>query len=413
MLQSKLFLKTFKEKPKDEDSINAQLLIRAGFIEKNSAGIYNFLPLGFLMLQKISEIVRKHLRKIGAQELLLSALHPKENWQKTGRWKKFDALYQLKSRTGTEFALGPTHEEVIFPLVQKRINSYKDLPFALFQMQTKFRDELRPKAGLLRGREFLMKDLYSFHSDFTDLKKYKERVDKEYLAIFKEMGLKVLMTKAGGGTFSDYSTEFQVLTESGEDSIYICEKCLFSINQEIQKSSLCPQCQTEMIARKSIEVGNTFELGDKFSKPFNVVFKDKKGETRFVLAGCYGLGLSRTMGAIAEVSHDEKGLILPPKVAPYLFHLILLVSEPQKTLRKLKFVNENKEENFWLIDDRHQVSFGEKLAESDLIGMPFRMVISEKTLKKNSFELKERRKTEVKIYKIKDLPKIIEKLKKE
>ncbi len=409
MFQSKLFYKAKKEFPKDEESINAKYLIRAGFIEKLSSGVYEFLPLGFRVLEKITDLVRKEMLSLNAQELLLPALHPKENWLATQRWEKFDALFKLKSRTGSEYALGPTHEEIIFPLVKEMISSYKDLPLALFQIQTKFRDELRAKAGLLRGREFLMKDLYSFHKTNEEVEKFKEKVDRAYLRIFKVLGLKVYKTFASGGTFSKYSTEFQVPTEFGEDEILICSNCKVAWNKEIKSDRICNFCKEILTDHKAIEVGNTFNLGDSFSKSFDLKFKDKDGKEKYVFAGCYGLGISRLMGAIVEVFHDDRGIIWPEKVAPFTFHILILkkkvnLSEVESIVKIIEKLKKD-----YLLDERN-ISFGQKLVESDLIGIPYRLVLSERL--KNMIEFKERKSEKVKLLKISELFKFLkEKLK--
>jgi len=394
MLQSKLFYSARKEFPKDEESLNARYLIRAGFIEKLSAGVYQFLPLGLRVLEKLINLVKREMSLLNAQEILLPALHPKENWVKSQRWEKFDALFKLKSRTENEYALGPTHEEVIFPLLKKSIQSYKDLPISLFQVQTKFRDELRAKAGLLRCREFLMKDLYSFHTTFEEVEKYKEKVDKAYLRIFKSLKLPVFKTLASGGTFSDFSTEFQVPTENGEDEIFICKNCNMAWNKEIFNSLKCKNCKDEVIKLRAIEVGNTFNLGTSFSEKFDLKYKDRKGKENFVFAGCYGLGITRLIGAIVEIFHDNEGIIWPSKISPFSIHFLVLKE-------KIKLNNYEKIFKFFeklnldvLIDDR-KVSFGQKLVESDIIGIPLRIVVSDKI--KDKFEVKFRDKKDVKI----------------
>lgn len=295
MLQSELFTKTKREAPKDEEAINAQLLIRAGFVDKLMAGVYTFLPLGFLVLKKIENIIREEMVKIGGQEILMPALQPKANWQKTGRWETLDSLFQLKSRhLQTDYALGPTHEEVVSPLAKKFVFSYKDLPFYVFQIQNKFRDEIRAKSGLLRTREFLMKDLYSFHRDEKDLDKYYEKAIGAYQNIFEKVGLGNLtyLTFASGGSFSKYSHEFQTLTPAGEDTIYICEKCRVAVNEEIIKEqNSCPQCVNKKLKKeKAVEVGNIFKLKTKFSAPFDLKYKDEKGNEKEVIMGCYGVG---------------------------------------------------------------------------------------------------------------------------
>src|SRR3989339_554643 len=245
MKQSQLFVKTQKNAPKDEVSLNAQLLIRAGFVDKLMAGVYTFLPLGLRVLKKIENIIREEMNAISGQEVLMPALQPKENWQKTGRWDAMDDLYKVKDSTSREMALGPTHEEVVVPLMEKFLNSYKDLPLAVYQFQNKFRMELRAKSGILRGREFIMKDLYSFHLDEKDLDKYYEKAREAYFKIFEKVGIREMTyyTFASGGSFSKYSHEFQTVAPAGEDTIYICRKCKLAINKEMKgEMEKCPEC---------------------------------------------------------------------------------------------------------------------------------------------------------------------------
>jgi len=411
MRQTQLFTKTLRNAPKEEVSVNAQLLIRAGFIDKLMTGVYSYLPLGLRVLKKIENIIREEMNKIGGQELFLPALHPKEIWQKTNRWQ-YPEMFKVKNRQGKEFSLGWTHEEVITPLVKKFLNSYQDLPLAVYQIQDKFRDELRAKAGLLRGVEFIMKDLYSFHRDEKDLDRYYEKVKKAYWQIFKRCGLakQTYLTLASGGAFSEYSHEFQTATPSGEDTIFLCEKCRLGINKEIieKEKNRCPQCGNQnLVTKKTIEVGNIFKLKDKFSRPFALVYKDKDGQEKIVLMGCYGIGLGRLMGTIIEIYHDEKGIIWPREVAPYQIHLI-----PIGNVKKVRQVADRlysdlqKEKIEILYDDRKNLTVGEKLVEADLIGLPWRLVVSEKTLAKNSIEIKSRRQKKSQLIKIKDLKKI-------
>jgi prolyl-tRNA synthetase len=390
MRQSQLFTKISREAPKDEQSVNSQLLIRAGFVEKLAAGIYSYLPLGLRVLKKIENIIREEMNEIGGQEVLLPALHPKANWLKTNRWQTPE-MFKLKSRAGKDFSLGWTHEEVITPLIKKFVHSYKDLPVYVYQIQDKFRDELRVKSGLLRGVEFIMKDLYSFHTAESDLDAFYEKVIKAYFRIFWRCGLKkdTFLTLAGGGTFSKYSHEFQTITPYGEDDIYICPKCLIAVNKAIiREHSFCPQCRSKKLeSRKAIEVGNIFKLQDKYSKDFAFKLKDREGQEKNVLMGCYGIGLGRLMGAVVEVHHDARGIIWPKEVAPYQVHLLDLgrKRESEKIYRDLQ-----KQGLEVLYDDRQSKTAGEKFAEADLIGVPLRLVVSERTLQKNSLEIKKR-----------------------
>jgi len=399
MYQAKLFYTTLKNNSKDSEAISHILLTKAGFIDQTAAGLYTFLPLGLRVLKNIENIIREEMEAVDGQEILMPALAPKENWQKTGRWQNFDVLFKLKGANNKEYALGPTHEEIISPLAKKIILSYKDLPLYLFQIQTKFRDELRVKAGLLRTREFLMKDLYSFHIDKKDLDKYYNKMIKAYEKIFKRCNIKAYKTLASGGSFSKYSHEYQTITESGEDIIYICRKCGLAINKDI-KGKNCPNCsQSVFEKKKAVEVGNIFNLGDKYSLPFDLKFKDKKGKEKPVIMGCYGIGLSRLMAAIVELNHDDKGIIWPQEVAPFNIHLIP-VGDSEKVRRACEKIH-NSLSNV-LYDDRNGVRVGEKFVEADLLGIPIRLVVSDKTLKNNSIEVKKRDKNKAELKKIGD-----------
>lgn len=396
MLQSKLFTKARREAPTDEVSKNAKLLIRAGFIDKLQSGVYTYLPLGFRVLKNIENIIREEMNTAGGQELLMPAFQPKENWQTTGRWETMDDLYKVKDSSGRENALGPTHEEVIVPLAKQFVSSYRDLPLYLYQIQNKFRMELRAKSGILRGREFMMKDLYSFHENEKDLKRYYEIMKRAYKNIFNKVGIgeKTYLTLASGGSFSKYSHEFQTVTDAGEDTIYVCEKCKVAVNKEIiNEQKTCPSCgSNDLKEEKAIEVGNIFELKTRFSEPFNLTFKDKVGKDQLVTMGCYGIGLGRVMGAIVEVLSDDKGIIWPKEVAPFIVHLIEISKEEGRVGAEALRIYEllQKERISVLYDDRKGVSAGEKFAESDLIGIPYRAVVSEKSLAGDGVELKNR-----------------------
>jgi len=415
MKQSQLFTKTIREAPKDEQSTNAELLIRAGFVRKLMAGVYTFLPLGFLVQKKIEEIIRQEMNSVSGQEILMPALHPKKNWEATDRWR-YPEMFKLKNRSEKDFSLGWTHEEIITPLVKEFVNSYKDLPFYAYQIQNKFRDELRAKSGLLRGVEFLMKDLYSFHADEKDLDDYYEKMEKAYFKIFNKCGLggKTYLTLASGGSFSKYSHEFQTLTPFGEDEIYLCKKCRLAVNKEIieQEKNKCPKCGNKSLSvEKAIEIGNIFKLKDRFSKAFNLAFIDKDKKEKFVLMGCYGIGLGRLMGAIVEVNHDGKGIVWPKSVAPFLIHLIQVENNQKVSKAALNLYSDLKKQEGGgievLYDDRQDKAAGEKFVDADLIGLPLRIVVSERTLKMNSVEIKFRERKEAKLIKIKDLSKFL------
>lgn len=403
MRQSQLFTKTQRSFPKDEESVNAQLLIRAGFVDKLMAGVYSYLPLGLRVVKKIEQVIREEMNTIGGQEVFLSSLHPKENWQKTGRWETMDDLYKLKDRGKHQFALAGTHEEVVVPLVKKFVSSYKDLPLAVYQFQNKFRDELRAKSGLLRGREFLMKDMYSFHADEKDMLAFYEKAKHAYRNIFKRLELEAIETEASGGTFSDFSHEYQVITDAGEDEIIYCPGGDFSSNVEVSKVKEGKQCDLghgPLKKAKSIEVGNIFPLKDKYSKAFNLSFKDKKGKEHFVIMGCYGIGLGRLLGTVVEVHHDSQGIIWPASIAPFQVHLVSLPGG-QKEAEKL--YSELEKEGVEALYDDREAAPGEKLTDADLLGMPLRIVVSEKTLAKDSVEIKKRNESETKLVSQKDL----------
>ncbi len=389
MRQSKLFSKTQRSDPQNEESVNAKLLIRAGYVDKVMAGVYTFLPLGKRVMANIENIIREEMMAIGGEEIFMPSLQPKTNWETTGRYNAYDTLFKFQSfYSKTDYVLGPTHEEIVSPLLGKFITSYKDLPVAVFQIQNKFRDEKRSKSGLLRGREFLMKDLYSFHADEKDLEKFYEKVRKAYVKIFNRAGIGKLTyyTYASGGTFSKYSHEFQTLTPAGEDVIYICDKCRIAVNREVidDLHGSCPECGSKTLREeKAIEVGNIFPLKTRFSSPFGLKFSGTNGQENEVLMGCYGIGLNRLMGTIVEVSHDEKGVIWPKAVAPFPAHLVELGKGKGRRL----YEQLAKAGIEVLYDDRDATA-GEKFADADLIGLPVRLVVSEKT--KDKVEVKKR-----------------------
>ncbi len=391
---SETLLKTLREAPKDEEAKNAQLLIRAGFVDKLMAGVYSFLPLGDRVIKKIAAIIRSRMAEMEGIELLLPALHNRKPYELTGRWEGMDSLIRFETyHTKAEYALGATHEEIVTPLMKRFIQSYKDLPKAVYQIQTKFRDEKRAKSGLLRGREFLMKDLYSFHADEADLDTYYERMKETYKKIYADVGLadKTYLTFASGGTFAKYSHEFQTLCEAGEDIIYICDHCQLAINKEIiAEQNSCPECSsTELREEKGIEVGNIFKLKTKYSEPFNLNFKNEVGEDKLVPMGCYGIGLSRLMGTVAELLADDKGLVWPEAIAPFKVHLVGLNLDVAEIKEQTDaFYQELSGEGVEVLyDDRLGAQAGEKFADADLIGCPLRVTISKRTLEEKEYEL--------------------------
>lgn len=409
MRLSQLFTRTSKESHADAASVNADLLTRAGFIHKTMAGTYSFLPLGLRVLRAIERIVREEMDRIGGQEVLLSALSPRESWEKTGRWDTavFDALFHLPAADDQEYGLNPTHEEVITPLARTFVRSYRDLPFAAYQIQTKFRNELRAKSGLLRGREFLMKDLYSFHADEEDLERYYRIVMGAYERVFERLGLgdATYLTYASGGSFSQYSHEYQVLLPQGEDTIYLSVEAekqgkRIAINKEIFEEgvTVCPVTGgAEFREETGCEAGNIFQLGTKFSEAFSLRFTDESGAVRTAVMGCYGIGISRLMGIIAEAFSDDRGLRWPASIAPADVHLVPIArSEENEAFRQALALSEQLEAagKRVLLDDRLDASVGVKLADSDLIGVPARIIISPKTLEQQSVEYSERGKGE-------------------
>ena len=405
MLLSELFTKTSKAPVSDADSINADLLVRAGFVSKTMAGVYSFLPLGLKVIRKIENIVREEMDAIGGQEVMMSALAPREYWEKTGRWDNtvFESLFHVPAAGEKEYALNPTHEEVVVPLVKNFVRSYKDLPFACYQIQTKFRNEPRAKSGILRGREFLMKDLYSFHASAEDLDEYYAKVQDAYLKIMERLGLKDItyLTYATGGSFSKYSHEYQVLLPQGEDTIYISEEAekngkKVAVNAEIYKEGEtdCPETGGKAFRKaRASEAANIFKLGTKFSEPFDLNYTDEKGERHLVVMGCYGIGISRLMGIIAEAFADDKGLAWPSSVAPAQAHIIPMAkTEKEESFKKALKLYEDllKKGIECIFDDRLDLSAGSRLADSDLIGVPKRIVISPKSIDGGGAEIKDR-----------------------
>ncbi len=396
MLQSALFTKTRKEAPKDEVSKNADLLIRAGFINKEMAGVYSMLPLGLRVMENITRVVRDSINSIGGQEISLTTLQDKESWEKSGRWNDevLDVWFKTQLKNGGEIGLATTHEEPLTSLMKNFVHSYRDLPAYPYQFQTKFRNETRAKSGILRGREFLMKDLYSFSKNTADHDAFYEKIKSVYSQIFAKTGLGdyTYLTFASGGSFSKYSHEFQTVTDAGEDIIFVCEKCKIAINKEIIKDQdCCPECgEKDLVEKKSIEVGNIFNLGTRFSEALGLTFLDENGKPQNPIMGSYGIGIGRLMGTIVEVLSDDKGIVWPESVAPFTVHL-LTVGENEQVKNKAKEIYDSlRAQKVEVLFDDRDVRAGEKFADSDLIGIPYRIVVSEKTLAEEMVEVKVR-----------------------
>lgn len=423
MLLSKLFTKTTKDVSSQIESTNAKLLTRAGYIYQEMAGVYAYLPLGMKVIRKIEDIVRKEMDKVG-EELLLPALSGRERWHATNRHESIDVLMSTRAaneaalkKSSAEYILNPTHEDIITPLAHHFRTSYKDFPFAVYQIQTKFRNEPRAKSGLLRGREFIMKDLYSFHTSEDDLNEYYEVVKKSYLNIYQQLGLgdDTYVTLASGGDFTkNYSHEFQTLLESGEDTIYLDRKNKIAYNKEIvtkedEKKLGVDFSKLEQV--KATEVGNIFPLGTKFSESLNYKFSAENNDQDYVWMGSYGIGISRIMGVIAEKFADERGLAWPGKVAPFEYHIVALPGDD--CMQIATKVYEKLGSDNCLFDDREKATIGEKFADADLIGCPVQIIISPKTLKDDSVEIASRsEKFEKFMCKIIDIDNLPEKLSK-
>ncbi len=408
MRQSHLFTRTRKEAPKDEVSKNAQLLIRAGFIHKEMAGVYSYLPLGMRVLKNIETIVRDEMDKIGGQEIRMATLHPSEPWKQTGAWDSVDVLFKINSRTEKEYTIGQSEEEIVTPIAKEYVSSYKDLPLVVYQIGQKYRDELRAKSGIMRGREFTMKDMYSFHESQEDFDRFYNSAKEAYLRVYERCGLVAKATEASGGAFTKkLSYEFMVLTDAGEDDILYCDECSYCVNVEVsgdKEAGTCSRCHRGTLASATAsEVGNIFDLGTKYADDFDFTYKDKKGENKKPIVGCFGIGITRLMGVIVEALSDEKGIVWPHTVAPFAVHLVE-ISSANTEVRAIseKLYSDLIEKGIEVLWDDRDLRAGEKFADSDLIGIPFRVVVSEKTLASGEFEVKNRATGEVSMVAEKD-----------
>ena len=389
MRLSQTFIKTLREAPKDETAKNGALLTRAGYIHKEMAGVYDFLPLGLRVINNIEDIIRDELNRLGCEEVLMSALQNPEPWEKTGRFsdQEVDIWFKTELSGGGELGLAPTHEEPIIEMVKKYISSYKDLPFAVYQFQNKFRNELRAKSGILRGREFLMKDLYSFHTTEEDLNRFYTEVEGAYERIFERVGLGdcTYETFASGGIFSKFSHEYQTLLPVGEDTIYSNGDYSLVLNKEVFNDEVLAELgadKAEFEETTGAEVGNIFKLMFKYSEPLGLEFTDEDNSAKTVYMGCYGIGVSRLMGVIAEKYADEKGLIWPEAVAPFKYYLVGI---GEAGLKRAEELYKGREDEI-IFDDR-DIRVGEKFADAELMGIPYRVVISDKTLASDSAEV--------------------------
>ena len=393
MRYSQLFPKTIREAPKDATAINHKLLVRGGFVDQLMAGSWTLLPLGWRVVTKITQIIREEMDAIGGQEMLMPLMHPKEIWNETGRWESAsEVMYQLKDTREKEFALSFTHEEIVMDLLRKHISSYKDLPVAIYHFSTKFRNEPRATGGILRGREFLMKDLYSAHATEKDLMGFYERVSEAYLKIFKRMGFEVYVTEAAGGVFTDRQTrEFQVVAEAGEDTIYVKPGTHEAYNKEVFSGN-----EAEFEVKRAIEVGNIFPFGDKkYAEKMKVGFTDRDGQKKLVFFASYGIGVTRLLGTAVEVFHDDKGIVWPKVIAPFQAHLVGLGAGERESRRAGEVYEKLTKLGIEVLWDETERGAGEKFADADLLGIPVRLVVSEKTGDKIEWKGRNRRETEL------------------
>jgi len=399
MLQSKLFTKTSKQLPKDEVAQNAQLLLRAGFIHKEMAGVYSLMPLGLRVVNKIKKIVAEEMERIGSEEIIMSTLQAKEVWEKTGRWddEKVDVWFKSQLKNGNEVGFGWSHEEPIIEMMKSFVSSYNDLPAVVHQFQNKLRNEVRAKSGIIRCREFVMKDMYAFCATDESNMDFYNKATEAYLRVFKRVGLGDItyVTSASGGVFTDkFSHEFQTICESGEDVIYVNKKDKVAVNKEIYNKETLEKMGMSMKdfkEEKAAEVGNIFNFGTSKCEQMGLYYNDKDGSKKLVHLSSYGIGITRLMGVLAEIHHDEKGIIWSKELAPYDIHLLLIGSD-EKALRQAEewYARLSAHGYDVLFDDRADVGAGAKFADADLIGLPYRIIISAKTLAENVVEIKNR-----------------------
>ncbi len=411
MKQSQLFTKTRKDISAEEVSKNAQLLIRAGYIHKEISGVYAFLPLGRRVLNNIVTIIRQEMNNIGGQEVQLTALQNPEVWETSGRWddEVMDVWFKTDLNSGGQVGLAPTHEEPLTNLMKQHIASYRDLPVYVYQFQTKFRNELRAKSGLMRGREFLMKDLYSFSRNKEEHDAFYERITSAYHYTFERLGIgdRTFLTFASGGSFSKFSHEFQTISDAGEDIVYVERDKKIAINEEVFTDEVLAELgvKKENLEKvSSVEVGNIFTLGTKFSDALHLVYKDEEGNDQTVFMGSYGIGPSRIMGLIAELLADEKGLVWPEEIAPFRVHLIGFDKGDAALKDQIDAVYmQLLERGVEVLYDDRDLAPGEKFADADLIGIPWRVVMSERSLASGGVEIKRRESDATEIVSVDDL----------
>ncbi len=415
MRQSHLFTKTRKEVPADESSKNAQLLIKAGFIHKEMAGVYSLLPLGFTVVQKIKKIIADEMEALGSQEIIMSTLQSKEVWEKTDRWSddKVDVWFKSKLKNDTEVGFGWSHEEPITSMMTSHIASYHDLPRVVHQFQNKLRNETRAKSGIMRCREFVMKDMYSYSQDEAQHMDFYTKATQAYLTVFKRVGLGdiTFVTSASGGVFTDkFSHEFQTLCEAGEDNIYVHTDGVIALNEEIfndETLSKMGMQKSDFEMKKAAEVGNIFTFGTKKCQELDLYYTNEAGEKTPVFLGSYGIGVTRLMGVIAEVCSDEKGLMWPTEVAPFAVHLVRLGNSPETLAEADALYASLRKQSIEVLYDDRDMRPGEKFADADLIGIPIRLVVSDKTVAQNKVEMKYRSSTESELVSVEEVMKVV------
>lgn len=399
MRQSRLFTKTRKEAPKDEVAKNAQLLIRAGYIHKEMAGVYAYLPLGLRVVEKIKQIVREEMNAIAGQEIIMTALQRKELWEKTGRWGDdvVDVWFKSALKAGGEVGFGWSHEEPIGEMMKNFITSYKDLPISVYQFQTKLRNEVRAKSGIMRGREFIMKDMYSFAADEATHLAYYESTKPAYMRVFERLGIgsDTYMTFAAGGAFTKFSHEFQTICAAGEDVIYVNKELGIAINEEVLNDETLENlgvARDELEKVASAEVGNIFNFGQQKAEDLGLLVKGVDGSDQPVWMGSYGIGVTRLMGVLVEKFADSKGIVWPEAVAPFQVHLVAIAGGNEDVRKEADHLYENlADQGIEVLYDDRDLRAGEKFADADLIGIPMRLVISEKTVAAGEVEVVNRK----------------------